>query len=47
MSVTVSVEVTRTDIDVATMYDPTNWSGKSQDERETPSVYVRYRFSSK
>ena len=42
-----SVELTRTDIVVATKYDPKNWFGKGQDERETSSVTVRYQFSSK
>ena len=33
-----SVELARTDIDVAAKYHPKNWFGKGQDERETSSV---------
>ena len=39
-----TVELNRTDIDVATMYDPKNWFGKGQYERETSSVTFVINF---
>ena len=39
-----SVELTLTDIDVATKYHPKNWFEKGQDERETSSVTFVINF---
>ena len=38
------VELTGTNIDVATKYDPKNWFGKFQDESETSSAMFVINF---